>query len=64
MKTKEIKEKKDKEMQELLGLKRKSLRLFRFGIAGSKIKNIKEGRNTRKDIARILTEINRRGVRH
>ena len=60
MKIKEIKEKKEKEIQELLGLKRKSLRLFRFGIAGSKIKNIKEGRNTRKDIARILTEIHER----
>ncbi len=60
MKSKDIKEKTDKELQELLGSKQKSLRLFRFGVSGSKIKNVKEGRNTRKDIARILTEINER----
>ncbi|MBI2109104.1 MAG: 50S ribosomal protein L29 [Parcubacteria group bacterium] len=56
----ELKEKTEKELQELLGAKQKSLRLFRFGISGSKIKNVKEGRNIRKDIARILTEIHER----
>lgn len=39
---------------------RESLRKFRFGISGSKTRNVKEGRNTRKHIARILTELNRR----
>ena len=55
-----MKEKSDKELQEMLEEKRKSLRLFRFGIAGSKNKNVKEGRDTKKVIARILTELNKR----
>jgi ribosomal protein L29 len=38
--------------------KREDLRKFRFGSAGATSKNSKEGRNTRKEIARILTEIN------
>jgi ribosomal protein L29 len=38
--------------------KREDLRKFRFGAAGATSKNSKEGRNTRKEIARILTEIN------
>lgn len=55
-----MKEKTNKELQETLEAKQKALRLFRFEISGSKIKNVKEGRNIRKDIARILTEINAR----
>lgn len=38
--------------------KREALRAFRFSLSGSKVKNIKEGRTIRKDIARLLTEIN------
>ncbi|MBI1999251.1 MAG: 50S ribosomal protein L29 [Parcubacteria group bacterium] len=56
MKTKEIKNKTDEELEKTLGEKRKALRLFRFGAAGSKTKNVKEGRNLRKEIARLLTE--------
>ena len=59
-----MKDKSDKELKEALEAKRKSLRLFRFGISGSKIKNVKEGRNARKEIARILTEINARKQKH
>lgn len=55
---KNISDKNDKELEKALAEKQKSLRLFRFGVAGSKIKNIKEGRNLRKKIAQILTEIN------
>jgi len=58
--TKEFQNKNDTELQKLLEEKRKSLRLFRFSVAGSKIKNIKEGMNLRKAIARILTETNSR----
>lgn len=39
--------------------KREVLRNFRFGAAGSKTRNVKEGRNARKEIARILTELNK-----
>lgn len=42
----------------LLAEKRKSLRVFRFGAAGSKARDVKEGRKIRKDIARILTAHN------
>ncbi len=60
MKAKEIKNKQENELQKLILEKQKALRLFRFGVAGSKAKNVKEGRSLRKDIARILTEINAR----
>jgi len=40
--------------------KRASLRQFRFGVSGSKTKNVKEGRILRTDIARIETELSRR----
>lgn len=56
MKSKEIKEKADKDLEKMLEEKRLSLGAFRFGIEGSRTRNTKEGRNTRKDIARILTE--------
>ena len=59
-KAKELKTKESKELEKLLSEKRKFLRLFRFGIAGSKAKNVKEGRNLKKEIAQILTEINAR----
>lgn len=42
-----------------LSEKREALRLFRFGEAGSKTKNVKEGSKLRKEIARIMTEINK-----
>ena len=57
---KELESKSGKEIEKLLYEKRKALRLFRFSIAGSKIKNMKEGRNIKKDIARILTELRAR----
>jgi ribosomal protein L29 len=40
--------------------KREHLRNTRFNIAGSKVKNVREQRNTKKDIARALTELNAR----
>lgn len=55
---KDFKNKTEKELKALLALKRVALRNFRFSIAGSKVKNVKEGHAIRKDIARILTAIN------
>ena len=40
--------------------KRVALRSFRFGGAGSRTRNVREGRNLRKEIARILTELRSR----
>ena len=48
------------ELENLLAEKREALRKFRFGIAGSKNRNVKEGKNLRKEIAQILTEIGKR----
>ena len=56
----DLKNKSDKDLQKELSEKRESVRSFRFGIAGSKVRNVKEGRNTKKQIAQILTEINSR----
>jgi ribosomal protein L29 len=38
--------------------KRLKLRDLRFGIAGSKSKNVKEQKMIKKDVARILTALN------
>lgn len=54
--------KKESDLQKELAEKRKALYDFRFGVAGSKIKNVKEARDLRKEIARILTELNRRRI--
>lgn len=35
--------------------KREALRIFRFGISGGKVKNVKEGKGLRREIAQILT---------
>ncbi len=45
------------ELKKLLVEKRKALHDFRFAFAGGKVKNVKEGKVARKDIARILTAI-------
>jgi ribosomal protein L29 len=37
--------------------KRKALSDFKFQIAGSKIKNVREGRKIKKEIAQILTAL-------
>ena len=55
MKIKDITNKTATDLNKLLSEKREALRVFRFGSAGGKSKNVKEGRTTRKDIARILT---------
>ncbi len=40
--------------------KREALRVFRFGGAGSRARNVREGRNLRREIAQILTEVQSR----
>jgi ribosomal protein L29 len=42
--------------------KREALRTFRFGGAGSRTRNVREGRNLRKEIAQILTELRAREI--
>ncbi len=57
---KDLKNTSDKDLNKELSQKKEVLRLFRFGVAGSKSKDIRKGRNVRKDIAKILTEKNSR----
>jgi ribosomal protein L29 len=57
---KDIQEKKEADLRKELTDKREALRLFRFGSAGTRVKNVKEGREMRRNIARILTELKRR----
>jgi ribosomal protein L29 len=45
------------ELQKTLIDKREALRAFRFGGAGSRSRNVREGRTIRKEIAQILTEL-------
>ncbi|OGZ04033.1 MAG: 50S ribosomal protein L29 [Candidatus Lloydbacteria bacterium RIFCSPHIGHO2_01_FULL_41_20] len=53
----EFKSKKVEDLVKLLSEKREALRMFRFGISGSKTKNVKEGKGLRKEIAQIMTEL-------
>ena len=55
---KEITTKTHADLNKLLTEKREALRVFRFGGAGAKTKNVKEGASIRKDIARIMTQLN------
>ncbi len=45
------------ELSKALTDKREALRLFRFEGAGSRSRNVREGRGLRKEIAQIMTEL-------
>lgn len=55
MKTKELRQKTEKELNDLLNENRCKLGQFRFDLASKKIKNFGQIKELRKDIARILT---------
>ena len=55
MKTKEIRQTNISELQKLLKDKKIKLGSLNFDLVGGKVKNIKEMREARKDIAKILT---------
>jgi ribosomal protein L29 len=57
MKSKDIANKTTADLLKVLSDKREALRIFRFGAAGAKSKNVREGRAVRKDIARLLTAL-------
>jgi len=58
MEIKELRGKKQKDLQDLLAEKREKLRLFKFDLVSGKVKNVREIRSTRKDIAQIITILN------
>jgi len=55
---KELLNKTEKELKALLSEKREAVRVFKFGLAGSKTRNLKEGKNLKKEIAQIMTILN------
>jgi len=60
MKNKELLEKTEKELEILLNEKKKKIEDARFKAVTSGIKNVREIRENRKDIARILTIISKK----
>jgi ribosomal protein L29 len=56
----DFKTKTAEELNRLVADNRQKLQTFRFAMTGGKTKNVKEGRNLRKEIARILTEMNKK----
>ncbi len=57
MRVKELKQKPKKELQKLLQNNQDKLRQLRFDLASGKVKNVREIRQIKKDIARILTTL-------
>ncbi len=55
MKTTELQQKSKSELQKILSDNRGKLRQLRFDLAAGKVKNVREVRKIKKDIARILT---------
>jgi len=53
-------EKKVEELKEMLAKNREELREIRFAAAGARTKDTSAYRNTRKQVARILTELGAR----
>ena len=53
----DLKNKSREELGKLLSDKNEALRNFRFALSGSKQKNVREGRNLGRDIARLKAEM-------
>ena len=58
MKTKDLRKKNIGELEAEIEDKRKALSDLRFGNTGNKTKNVKQSKNLRRDIAKIMTLIN------
>jgi len=57
MKKVDLKNKTEQELKKMLSEKRTELSAFKFGISGSRTKNVKAGRTARREIASILTTL-------
>jgi len=55
MKIQELRQKSKNELQKFLQDLREKLRQLNFDLAGGKVKNVREIRQAKKDIARVLT---------
>lgn len=58
MKTSELRQKSQVELERILTESREKLRELRFNLAAGKVKNVREIRKLKKDIAKILTILN------
>lgn len=58
MKLDQLREKKEEELRKLLSDKKEKLREVKQNLASGRVKNVKEARSIKKDIARILTILN------
>ncbi len=61
MKKLDLKTHTPEDLAKLVGDKREELRALRFNVAGSKQRNVKLARTLRKEVARALTELKKRG---
>lgn len=59
MKSQEMRKKSKTQLQKLLSERQEDLRSLRFALVSGKLKNVREIRETKKDIARILTIMER-----
>jgi|AntRauTorckE6833_2_1112554.scaffolds.fasta_scaffold01727_3 ribosomal protein L29 len=56
----DFKKKSDKELEKMLSEKREELREQRFSLTGASGEDVRDKRQNKKDIARILTELRSR----
>ena len=59
MKASELRQKPKMELQRLLQDNQEKLHQLRFALSAGKVKNVREIRQTKKDIAKILTLFNK-----
>ncbi|MBI4653278.1 50S ribosomal protein L29 [Candidatus Kuenenbacteria bacterium] len=62
MKIKELKQKSENELQKILQESREKMRELRFKIASKQLKKVREVRNVKKLIAKILTLLNQNTI--
>jgi len=60
MKAEELKDKNEQELKALLEEKKKKIEELRFKAASGALKNVKEIKENKKEIARILTALNKK----
>ncbi len=60
MKARDFQKMNEKELQDLLRERREELMKKRFDLSAGRLKNVREIRAIKKDIARILTIVNQR----
>lgn len=62
MKTNELNQKSKDELQKILIDKREKLRQLKFDLAAGKVKNVREIRKIKREIAQILTFLNSKKI--